>query len=332
MQTQEYIDGVLAKNRRIVAKTITLIESSLPSHQDIAKTIVDALLPHTGKAVRIGITGVPGVGKSTYIESFGLQLVKQSHRVAVLAVDPSSSKSGGSIMGDKTRMERLSLAQQAFIRPSPSGGTLGGVTRRTRETMIVCEAAGFDIIIVETVGVGQSETTVASMVDFFLVLMLAGAGDGLQGIKKGVLELADTIAINKADGNNIEHARKAKIEYEKALNLLTPSSKIWSPPVLTCSAVTLDGIDEIWQTILDHRKKLESSGELADKRRKQALDWMWALVEEGLIDRFYKNPGVGKSLPNIVKSVEKGITGPTVAAHKLLYLHDLCFSESDYEG
>ena len=332
MQTQDYIDGVLAKNRRIVAKTITLIESSLPSHQEMAKAIVDALLPHTGKAVRIGITGVPGVGKSTYIESFGLQLVKQSHRVAVLAVDPSSSKSGGSIMGDKTRMERLSLAQQAFIRPSPSGGTLGGVTRRTRETMIVCEAAGFDIIIVETVGVGQSETTVASMVDFFLVLMLAGAGDELQGIKKGVLELADAIAINKADGNNIEHAKKAKIEYEKALNLLTPSSKIWSPPVLTCSAVTLDGIDEIWQTILDHRKKLESSGELADKRRKQALDWMWALVEEGLIDRFYKNPGVEKSLPNIVKSVEKGITGPTVAAHKLLYLHDLCFSESDYEG
>jgi LAO/AO transport system kinase len=332
MQTQDYIDGVLAQNRRLVAKTITLIESSLPAHQEMAKVIVDALLPHAGEAVRVGITGVPGVGKSTYIESFGLQLVKQGHRVAVLAVDPSSSKSGGSIMGDKTRMERLSLEQQAFIRPSPSGGTLGGVTRRTRETMIVCEAAGFDIIIVETVGVGQSETTVASMVDFFLVLMLAGAGDELQGIKKGVLELADAIAINKADGNNIEHARKAKIEYEKALNLLTPSSKIWSPPVLTCSAVTLDGIDEIWQTILDHRKKLESSGELADKRRKQALDWMWALVEEGLIDRFYKNPGVGKSLPNIVKSVEKGITGPTVAAHKLLYLHDLCFSESDYEG
>ena len=332
MQTQEYIDGVLAKNRGIVAKTITLIESSLPSHQDIAKTIVDALLPHTGKAVRIGITGVPGVGKSTYIESFGLQLVEQGHRVAVLAVDPSSSKSGGSIMGDKTRMEKLSLAQQAFIRPSPSGGTLGGVTRRTRETMIICEAAGFDVIIVETVGVGQSETTVASMVDFFLVLMLAGAGDELQGIKKGVLELADAIAINKADGNNIEHARKAKIEYEKALNLLTPSSKIWSPPVLTCSAVTLDGIDDIWQTILEHRKKLEASGELAQKRSKQSLDWMWALVEEGLIDRFYKNPGVEKSLPNIVKSVEKGITGPTVAAHKLLYMHDLCFSESDYEG
>jgi LAO/AO transport system kinase len=329
MQTQDYIDGVLAKNRRIVAKTITLIESSLPSHQEKAKTIVDALLPHTGKAVRIGITGVPGVGKSTYIESFGMQLVKQGHRVAVLAVDPSSSKSGGSIMGDKTRMERLSLEQQAFIRPSPSSGTLGGVARRTRETMIVCEAAGFDIIIVETVGVGQSETTVASMVDFFLVLMLAGAGDELQGIKKGVLELADAIAINKADGNNIEHAKKAKIEYEKALNLLTPSSKIWSPPVLTCSAVTLDGIDEIWQTILDHRKKLESSGELADKRRKQALDWMWALVEEGLRDRFYRNPDVEKSLPQIIKAIEKGKTAPTIAAYTLLNLHDQGFSESE---
>jgi LAO/AO transport system kinase len=329
MDTQDFIDGVLAKNRRIVAKTITLIESSLPSHQKKAKVIIDALLPCAGKAVRIGITGVPGVGKSTYIESFGMQLVNQGHRVAVLAVDPSSSKSGGSIMGDKTRMEKLSLESQAFIRPSPSGGTLGGVARRTRETIIVCEAAGFDVLIVETVGVGQSETTVASMVDFFLVLMLAGAGDELQGIKKGVLELADAIAINKADGNNIENTKKAKIEYEKALSLLTPSSKTWSPPVLTCSAVTMDGIDEIWQTILDHRKKIEASGELAEKRSKQALDWMWALVEEGLIDRFYKNSKVKKSLPKIVKSVKKGKTGPTVAAHKLLYLHDQCFSESE---
>ena len=323
METQDYIDGVLAQNRRIVAKTITLIESSLPAHQEAAKIIVDALLPYAGKAVRIGITGVPGVGKSTYIESFGLQLVKQGHRVAVLAVDPSSSKSGGSIMGDKTRMERLSLEQQAFIRPSPSGGTLGGVARRTRETIVVCEAAGFDVIIVETVGVGQSETTVASMVDFFLVLMLAGAGDELQGIKKGVLELADAIAINKADGNNIENAKKAKIEYEKALNLLTPSSKIWSPPVLTCSAVTMDGIEDIWQTILDHKKKLEISGELREKRRAQALDWLWALVEEGLRERFYRNPDVEKSLPEIVKAVEKGETAPTAAAHRLLDLHDV---------
>lgn len=322
MKVQDYIDGVLAKNRRIVAKTITLIESSLPSHQEMAKAIVDALLPHAGKAVRIGITGVPGVGKSTYIESFGLQLVKQGHRVAVLAIDPSSSKSGGSIMGDKTRMEKLSLEQQAFIRPSPTGGTLGGVARRTRETIVVCEAAGFDVIIVETVGVGQSETTVASMVDFFLVLMLAGAGDELQGIKKGVLELADAIAINKADGDNIQNAQKAKIEYEKALNLLTPSSKNWSPPVLTCSAVTLDGIEDIWQTILDHRKKLEISGELREKRRRQALDWLWALVEEGLKDRFYRNPNVEKSLPQIIKAVEKGKTAPTIAADVLLNLHD----------
>jgi LAO/AO transport system kinase len=323
METQDYIDGVLSQNRRLVAKTITLIESSLPSHQEMAKAIVDALLSYAGQAVRIGITGVPGVGKSTYIESFGLQLVKQGHRVAVLAVDPSSSKSGGSIMGDKTRMEKLSLAQQAFIRPSPTGGTLGGVARRTRETIVVCEAAGFDVIIVETVGVGQSETTVASMVDFFLVLMLAGAGDELQGIKKGVLELADAIAINKADGNNIENAAKAKMEYEKALNFLTPSSKIWSPPVLTCSAVTMDGIEDIWQTILDHKKKLEISGELREKRRRQALDWLWALVEEGLRERFYRNPDVEKSLSEIVKTVEKGKTAPTAAAHRLLDLHDV---------
>ena len=323
MEIQDYIDGVLAKNRRIISKTITLIESSLPAHQAMAKAIVDALLPHAGQAVRVGITGVPGVGKSTYIESFGLQLVQQDHWVAVLAVDPSSSRSGGSIMGDKTRMEKLSLEHQAFIRPSTTGGTLGGVARRTRETIVVCEAAGFDVIIVETVGVGQSETTVASMVDFFLVLMLAGAGDELQGIKKGVLELADAIAINKADGNNIENAAKAKIEYEKALNLLTPASKIWSPPVLTCSAVTMDGIEEIWQTILEHNKKFERSGELSKKRRKQALDWLWALVEEGLRERFYRNPDVEKSLSEIVKAVEQGETAPTAAAHRLLNLHDV---------
>jgi LAO/AO transport system kinase len=322
MEIQDYIDGVLAHNRRTMAKTITLIESSLPSHQEKAKVIIDALLPHAGKAVRIGITGVPGVGKSTYIESFGMQLVKDGYRVAVLAVDPSSSKSGGSIMGDKTRMERLSLEQNAFIRPSPSGGTLGGVARRTRETMLVCEAAGFEVIIIETVGVGQSETTVASMIDFFLVLMLAGAGDELQGIKKGVLELADAIAINKADGDNIENAEKAKMEYEKALGLLTPASASWSPPVLTCSALTMRGIKEIWQTIQDYKNKMENSGELTDKRRKQALAWMWALVEEGLRDRFYRNPEVEKSLPKIIKAVEKGKTVPTLAASKLLYLLD----------
>jgi LAO/AO transport system kinase len=320
MNSQDYIDGVLSKNRRMVAKTITLIESSHRTHQQKAKEILDALLPNAGKAVRIGITGVPGVGKSTFIESFGMHLVKEGYRVAVLAVDPSSSKSGGSIMGDKTRMERLSLESNAFIRPSPSGGTLGGVSRRTRETMIVCDAAGFDVVIVETVGVGQSETTVASMVDFFLVLMLAGAGDELQGIKKGVLELADALAINKADGDNVENAKKAQKEYRKALNLLTPSSQNWSPPVLTCSAVTMGGIEEIWHTIVDHRKKLEKSGELEDKRRKQALDWMWALVEESLKDRFYNNPEVRKALPNIIEAVEHQTIAPPAAACQLLNL------------
>ena len=320
MDYSDFTAGVLANNRRVVAKTITLIESSLHAHQEKAKEIIDALLPHAGKAVRIGITGVPGVGKSTFIESFGMNLVKQGHRVAVLAVDPSSTRSGGSIMGDKTRMERLSLEANAFIRPSPSGGTLGGVARRTRETMIVCEAAGFDVIIVETVGVGQSETTVASMVDFFLVLMLAGAGDELQGIKKGVLELADAIAINKADGDNIENAKKAKEEYQKALDLLTPSIKNWSVPVLMCSALTMDGIEAIWNTIVDHRKTLEQSGALEDKRRKQALDWVWALVEDSLRDRFYNNPSVQKALPKIIAAVEHQTIAPTAAAYQLLNL------------
>jgi LAO/AO transport system kinase len=318
---QTFVDGVVAKNRQIIAKTITLIESSLHSHQEKARKIIDALLPHTGKGVRIGITGVPGVGKSTFIESFGMHLIRQGHRVAVLAVDPSSSKSGGSIMGDKTRMERLSLESDAFIRPSPTGGTLGGVSRRTRESMIVCEAAGFDIIIVETVGVGQSETTVASMVDFFLVLMLAGAGDELQGIKKGVLELADAIAINKADGDNVENAKKARIEYQKALDLLTPWSENWSPPVLTCSAVELDGIEQIWHAVTDHSKALGKTGELEDKRRKQALDWMWALVKERLKDRFFNHPKVQEALPKIIEAVEHQSMAPTAAAHRLLDLY-----------
>jgi LAO/AO transport system kinase len=322
MQTQEYIDGVLARNRRYLAKTITLIESSLATHQQQAQTIIDSLLPYSGQAVRIGITGVPGVGKSTYIESFGLQLTDKGHRVAVLAVDPSSSKSGGSIMGDKTRMERLSVDKNAFIRPSPSGGTLGGVARRTRETMIICEAAGFDVIMVETVGVGQSETTVASMVDFFLVLMLAGAGDELQGIKKGVLELADAIAINKADGDNLDKAANARAEYEAALEILTPTSKIWTPPVLTCSALTTDGLDDIWQTILEHRNKMKAANALSEKRAKQALDWLWDLIEEGLRDRFYNNPDVKNLIPGIVQAVENGSMAPTVAALHLLDLHD----------
>jgi LAO/AO transport system kinase len=318
----EYIDGVLAQDRRVLSKTITLIESSLATHQEMARTVVDTLLPRTGDAVRLGVTGVPGVGKSLFIESLGMYLVQNGHRVAVLAVDPSSSKSGGSVMADKTRMERLSAEKSAFIRPSPSGGTLGGVARKTRESMLVCEAFGFDVIIVETVGVGQSEATVASMVDFFLVLMLAGAGDELQGIKRGVLELADAIAINKADGDNIDKAKRAAKIYESALHLLRPSSPTWKPPVLTCSALDLIGIEEIWLTVLEHRKKLSISGELEQNRRRQALDWMWSLIEEGLKDRFYKHPHIKKRLPQLKRSVEKGTTAPTIAAGELLFFLD----------
>jgi LAO/AO transport system kinase len=319
---QFYIDGVLNRERRIVSKAITTIESSLPAHQKMARKIIDSLLPHTGKAVRLGITGVPGVGKSSFIESLGMALVKDNHRVAVLAVDPSSNRSGGSVMADKTRMEKLSAESQAFIRPSPSGGALGGVARKTRESMLICEAAGYDVIIVETVGVGQSESTVASMVDFFLVLMLAGAGDELQGIKKGILELADAIAITKADGDNVAKAKKAAGVYQNALHFLRPSSPVWTPPVLTCSALEQAGIAEIWRTVLLHREKLTETGELKLRRRQQALNWMWSLIEEGLKDRFSQNVEVKKHLPGLTRAVEKGITAPTIAAEELLFFLD----------
>ncbi len=321
MDAQFYIDGVLEQKRAVIAKSITLIESSLPAHQETAQTIIDGLLPHAGDAMRIGITGVPGVGKSTFIESFGMMLVAQGHNVAVLAVDPSSSRSGGSVLGDKTRMEKLSMHANAFIRPSPTSGTLGGVAKKTRETMIVCEAAGYDVILVETVGVGQSETSVASMVDFFLVLMLAGAGDELQGIKKGILELADAIAINKADGNNIDRAMEARNEYASALNLMESKSSVWDVPVLTCSALTKDGLDDIWATIGDHRRKLSAAGELTDKRQSQSIDWMWSLVEDGLKDRFFKDPDVKNRLQKTIAAVANGLTSPSAAARELLHLH-----------
>ena len=317
-----YVQGVIKGDRRILAKTITLIESSLYTHQEMAGVIVDQLLPYSGKAVRIGITGVPGVGKSTFIENFGTMLVKKGRRVAVLAVDPSSKRSGGSVLADKTRMEKLAVEEHAFIRPSPSGGTLGGVARKTRETMIACEAAGFDVMIVETVGVGQSETTVASMVDFFLVLMIAGAGDELQGIKKGILELADAVAVNKADGDNIEKAELARQQYENALHFLTPNSPSWSPPVIACSALEMTGIDDIWQMVLNHREKFVHTGELEQKRSRQALDWMWMLVEEGLKLRLHKNDEIRKLLPKLTLAVQNGETAPTVAASKLLLLMD----------
>ena len=315
---QFYVQGVLNGDRRLIAKAITLIESSLAAHQRLAQTIIDLLLPYSGKAIRLGITGVPGVGKSTFIESLGTMLVKKGHRVAVLAVDPSSKRSGGSVLADKTRMEKLAVEPRAFIRPSPSGGTLGGVARKTRETMILCEAAGFDVIIVETVGVGQSETAVASMVDFFLVLMIAGAGDELQGIKKGILELADAVAVNKADGDNIERAEFARKQYETALHFLAPSSPNWTPPVLTCSALEMIDIDVIWKNVTKHHTIFTNTGELKANREKQAVDWMWSLVKEGLKDRFYQNPEVKKNLPETIREVENGTTASTIAASRLL--------------
>jgi len=319
---QHYVTGVLNRDRLTLARTITLIESTLPAHQELARTIIDGLLPYTGHGIRVGITGVPGAGKSTYIERFGTMLTNLGHRVAVLAIDPSSSRSGGSILGDKTRMERLAVDPNAFIRPSPSSGTLGGVGRKTRETMLVCEAAGYDVVIIETVGVGQSETTVASMVDFFLVLMIAGAGDELQGIKKGVLEMADAIVINKADRDNLLRAEIAQKEYQTALNMLMPNSPNWRPPVLTCSAVEGTGIDKIWETILDHREKLTISGEMAKKRKTQALDWMAFLLDEGLRQWFYASPPVRKALPTLRRDVEEEKTSPTAAADSLLaFLH-----------
>jgi LAO/AO transport system kinase len=319
---QYYIDGVREGNRLVLAKAITLIESSLPAHQEAARTIVDALLPRTGEAVRLGLTGVPGVGKSTFIESFGMGLLEKGHKVAVLAIDPSSSRSGGSVMADKTRMEKLSVQADAFIRPSPSGRTLGGVARKTRESLLLCEAAGFDVVIVETVGVGQSETAVASMTDFFLVLMLAGAGDELQGIKKGVLEMADAIAINKADADNIEKAEKARKQYEMALHLVLPASPFWTPPVLTCSAKEKTGLTDIWETVIRHRDLLVQKGELKQKRRRQALEWMWTLLEEGLKERFHGHPEVKAQLPRVAHEVEKEIITPTKGATRLLSLLD----------
>jgi LAO/AO transport system kinase len=314
---QPYIQGVLDRDRRTLAKTITLIESSLPADQELSRQILDALMPYTGKALRLGITGLPGAGKSTFIESFGTMLTQKGYQVAVLAVDPSSPKTGGSILADKTRMEKLAVNEKAFIRPSPSGKTLGGVARKTRESVLVCEAAGFDAVMVETVGVGQSEVTVASMVDFFLVLMIAGGGDELQGIKKGVLELADAVAVNKADGDNIERARMARRQYETAFHLLSPPYRNWTPPVVTCSSITMAGLDNILSIILDHRDKLTQSGELQKKRKEQAREWLKFMVREGVQEWFYESPAA-EILAKSLKEVEEGIVTPTTAAARVL--------------
>ncbi|OQY02221.1 MAG: methylmalonyl Co-A mutase-associated GTPase MeaB [Desulfobacteraceae bacterium 4572_130] len=316
-----YLNGVVKKNRRIIAKTITLIESSLPEHRQIADKVIEKLLQNTGKSVRLGITGVPGVGKSTFIESLGLDLAQKGHKVAVLAVDPSSKRSGGSILGDKTRMEQLSCHDNAFIRPSPSGDTLGGVASKTREIMLVCEAAGYDVILVETMGVGQSETMVATMVDFFLVLMISGAGDELQGIKKGVLEIADALVINKADGDNIQRAEKARQEFDIAMHMISPESPTWRPPVLTCSSIIEKGTQKVWETVLKHKNKMQKTGEFEQKRKKQAVDWMWNIINEELKTRFWGNNDIAAKIPKLVKNVTKEEISPSRAAKELLSIY-----------
>jgi LAO/AO transport system kinase len=309
--------GVRAGERAVIARAITLVESRRTDHQKAARRLVQELLPSTGNAVRVGITGAPGVGKSTTIDALGTFLTAKGSKVAVLAVDPSSARSGGSILADKTRMARLGSDPNAFVRPSPSSGTLGGVAAKTRESMLVCEAAGYDVVLVETIGTGQSETMVADMTDFFLVLMLPGAGDDLQGLKKGVVEIADMIAINKADGDNVNRAKAAAAEYRAALHILNPRSPSWSPPVVTYSALSGQGIAELWASVLDHRERMTKTGELEARRREQQVKWMWAMLEDRLFARLRSDPALKAKLPRIEAAVAEGRTSPAVAVDEI---------------
>ncbi|WP_194891852.1 methylmalonyl Co-A mutase-associated GTPase MeaB [Catenulispora pinisilvae] len=315
-----FVDGVRSGSRAAIARTITLVESTRADHRVIAQQVLTALLPYSGGAVRVGVTGVPGVGKSTFIDALGSMLTGLGHRVAVLAVDPSSTRTGGSILGDKTRMERLAVDPAAFVRPSPTSGTLGGVAKATRESMVVMEAAGYDVVLVETVGVGQSETAVAGMVDTFLLLALARTGDQLQGIKKGVLELADVIAVNKADGPHERDARAAARELSGALRLLRTPDAPWTPPVLTCSAREDTGLDEIWNQVRAHRKALEATDSLAARRREQQVAWVWNLVEDRLLARLRGHEGVRALTPGLEEQVRSGRITATSAAEEILDL------------
>ena len=312
--------GIRGGERAMLARAITLVESSRVADEAIAQDLLQDLLPQTGQAWRIGVTGVPGVGKSTFIDQFGLNLIDRGHKVAVLTIDPTSRRSGGSILGDKTRMSRLSASPDAFIRPSPTSGTLGGVARRTRESMILVEAAGFDVVIVETVGVGQSETAVADMVDFFLVLMLAGGGDDLQGIKKGVIEIADMIVINKADGDNISRARRAAADYQSAMNILSPRSENWVAPVLVASGQDNVGLDAIWGKIGEHRDRLTTSGEFAERRQEQAVSWMRDMLHDRLIAALRADPETSRRIEKIEQEVREGRLVATRAVDTILQL------------
>jgi len=311
-------EAIRRGDRRSIARTITLLESTRPDQAALGQAILDALVADTGGAIRVGITGPPGVGKSSFIETFGLHLLAQGHRVAVLAVDPSSPVSGGSILGDKTRMERLAQDERAFIRPSPSSGSLGGVAQRTREAMLVCEAAGFDVVLVETVGIGQSEIAVHSMVDFFLVLVQPGAGDELQGLKKGVLELADALVVTKADGEQRASAERSRAEHARALELLRAPTPGWRARVLVSSAATGEGIPAVWAMIEEHAKASAASGEREARRREQARAWMWSLVDQGLSHAFRTHPEVASRAPALERDVEASRTTPAAAARILL--------------
>src|SRR6516225_1518608 len=311
------ICGLRAGERAALARAITLVESKRLDHQRSAHQLVQSLLPHTGTARRVGITGAPGVGKSTTIDVLGSHLTSLGHKVAVLAVDPSSARTGGSILADKTRMAQLAADTRAFIRPSPTAGTLGGVAAKTRETMLLCEAAGYDVILVETVGTGQSETAVADMTDFFLALMLPGAGDELQGLKKGLVELADMIAVNKADGDNIARAKAAAAEYRAALHILTPRSPNWAPPVVTYSALTGDGISVLWDKVVEHKTKLTKSGDIAAWRREQQVKWMWSIFDDRLRTQLRSDRTLRARLPHLEAEVSAGRLSPAVAADEI---------------
>ncbi|HEX5615665.1 MAG TPA: methylmalonyl Co-A mutase-associated GTPase MeaB [Acidimicrobiia bacterium] len=315
------VAAILAGDRRALARAITLVESTRDDHRAVATAVLARLLPSTGAASRVGVSGAPGAGKSTFIEALGVHLVDAGHRVAVLAVDPSSSRSGGSILGDKTRMEELARRSAAFIRPSPASGTLGGVARRTREAVLLCEAAGFDVVIVETVGVGQSEVAVAGMVDTFVLLLAPGAGDELQGVKRGIVELADLVVVNKDDGDLAPAAGRTASDYQHALHLVRPRSDAWAPRVLRCSALTGTGIAEVWGAVGEHRQAMEASGELTSRRREQARAWMWSEVTDTLLEDLRRDPTTDALVADLERAVAAGELSPTAAAQQLLHAH-----------
>ena len=318
MATQNLADAIRNGDRAALPRAITLLESTRTDHREQAQRLLLELLPDSGNAHRVGLTGVPGVGKSTTIESLGLHLIEQGHRVAVLAVDPSSTRTGGSILGDKTRMARLAVHPDAYIRPSPTSGTLGGVAKATRETVVLLEAAGFDVILIETVGVGQSEVAVANMVDTFVLLTLARSGDQLQGIKKGVLELADVVVVNKADGKHLSDARSAARELKSAIRLIYPRETLWRPPVLTMSATEGTGLTEMWETVERHRQVLTDAGEFETRRRAQQVDWTWQMVRDTVLDRVLSNPEVRKIRADVERQVRAGELTPALAAQQIL--------------